>query len=468
MKNLLKSQLMSYQKDAFKKLKDNERGCLFFEPGLGKTITAIAIAKYWLNESVCDTVFVFTKKHLVKTWEEEFLIHTNEKPILPIGKNNSFSYSFFPKNTVHILHYQSGFSILFLLKQILKEYKVGIILDECQVIKNCDTKITKIIFEIAENANRKLIMSGTPVANRPYDLISQLAFLEKNKYFKNITKRQLDLPQNNLKCNFTNLEKRIAFLKSEIDKISYTYTKEKLLSSGNIVKKTEKTILFKLNKRQKYEYNSILPSNLELARHKGSKRNAWIIQSISRLVQVCSETKKTSFDEKSEKEKYLLEQAAACKEKGESFIVWTSFVSTCDRLACILKKFNVYKVHGRINQNARNRAIADFKRTKSSILIATMQSCKEGLNFQNAVKCYFYDPALRLDDILQAQDRIHRVNQKKPVFVYYLIYKQTIECWIHKLHELKKHFSIDIFNNSQKLNENYIFDSSNLLRDYLK
>jgi SNF2 family DNA or RNA helicase len=311
-------------------------------------------------------------------------------------------------------------------------------------------------------------MSGTPVANRPYDLISQLAFLGKNKQFKNYTKSQLDLPRNNIESNFSTLENRISELKAKIDEISFTYTKESLLKNGNIVKKTEQTLLFNLSKKQQHDYINILPSNLELARQDKNKRNAWIIQTIAKLVQVCSETRKTINEEKSEKEKYLLCEAARCKKRGESFIIWTSFVNTCDRLACILKDYNVYKVHGKISQDSRIKAITGFKRSKCSVLVATMQSCKEGLNLQNAVRCFFYDPALRLDDILQAQDRIHRINQKRPVFVYYLIYKNTIEQWIHKLHELKRHFSIDIFNNSQKLNAKYIFDSSNSLRGYLK
>ena len=52
-----------------------------------------------------------------------------------------------------------------------KTRKIGIILDEVHKIKNPDeTEITKTFHKLRPGFVRRVIMTGTPVANRPYDI----------------------------------------------------------------------------------------------------------------------------------------------------------------------------------------------------------------------------------------------------------------------------------------------------------
>jgi SNF2 family DNA or RNA helicase len=465
-----RSNLLSYQKKAFEKLKDLDTACLFLEPGLGKTITAIAIANEWMRSDKCDSIFIFTKKHLVQTWNDEFKMHTLIKPITPSLRNGGLRYSFFPKNSVHILHYQAGFKHLQMIKFIVSKYKIGIILDECQVIKNQDSSITGTISQIIRFAKKRLIMSGTPVANRPFDLISQLAVLGLKLPGVLSTKAALDIPRNDIRSQFAKLELNISSMKKRFEKITFSYTKKQLELDGLIVRKNESLLTLKLGQTQKKIYEQQLPSNLDFANTSQKNRRAWIVKTIIKLCKVCSgiDIKKANIVSQTTKEQVLIKEAKKSRSRKESFIIWTSFVKTADNLTETLKCFNVFKIHGMIPQAKRDSIINEFKSTPGSILVATMQSCKEGLNLQNATKCFFHDLSFRLDDMLQAQDRIHRINQTKPVYIFYMVYKNTIEEWIYKLFQLKKHFSIDIFNNSKSLNENFIFHSSNSLRAYLR
>ena len=59
--------------------------------------------------------------------------------------------------------------------------KVGIIIDESAKIKNPGAKLTKCFFKLSDMFSKKIILTGTPVANRPYDLWSQIYFLDKGK-----------------------------------------------------------------------------------------------------------------------------------------------------------------------------------------------------------------------------------------------------------------------------------------------
>ena len=64
----------------------------------------------------------------------------------------------------------------------LKTRSVAIIIDESAKIKNPDSKLTKDFFELSPLFKIRLILTGTPVANRPYDIWSQIYFLDGGKH----------------------------------------------------------------------------------------------------------------------------------------------------------------------------------------------------------------------------------------------------------------------------------------------
>ena len=55
---------------------------------------------------------------------------------------------------------------------------VGVILDESTKIKNPDSDLAKTFLELGPLFTRRVIMSGTPVSNRPHDIWSQIKFLD--------------------------------------------------------------------------------------------------------------------------------------------------------------------------------------------------------------------------------------------------------------------------------------------------
>jgi SNF2 family DNA or RNA helicase len=142
--------------------------------------------------------------------------------------------------------------------------------------------------------------------------------------------------------------------------------------------------------------------------------------------------------------------------KGKrSVIVWTSYNDTSVYLKRFIQhalpKAESYLVNGTISLQKRNEQINRFKQCKLGVLVATIGTCKEGLNLQNASLAIFVDSTYKLDDFLQAQDRIHRLNQKRDCQVIQLIYKSTIEVWINRLLALKHHVAKDVFDNSESI-----------------
>jgi SNF2 family DNA or RNA helicase len=72
------------------------------------------------------------------------------------------------------------------------------------------------------------------------------------------------------------------------------------------------------------------------------------------------------------------------------------------------------------------------------ILIATPGAAKEGLTLTAANHVIFYDRSYSLDDYLQAQDRIHRLSQKRTCYIYNMILQDSIDEWIDSLLEEKR------------------------------
>ena len=109
----------------------------------------------------------------------------------------------------------------------------------------------------------------------------------------------------------------------------------------------------------------------------------------------------------------------------------------------------------------RKKSVDVFKNGDAKVMFATPQSAKEGLTLTVANNAVFYDRGFNLDDYLQAQDRIHRISQKKDCHIYNLIVEDSIDEWIDVLLNAKQRAAFlaqgDITLNAYKENADYSF-----------
>ena len=188
-KTLAKYKAYAYQEEAFNALKDLDYGAMFHEQGLGKSKIALDIALYWVETKKVDTVLLIAKKSLVHNWMKEFEKHTFIRPrILSQNKKDNYFVFNSPARFV-IAHYEVVSSEFERLNLFCKSRSVGMILDESTKIKNPNAKITSSFFEISPLLDKRLILTGTPIANRPFDIWAQIFFLDQGKALGN------DFPQ---------------------------------------------------------------------------------------------------------------------------------------------------------------------------------------------------------------------------------------------------------------------------------
>lgn len=439
-----------YQIEAVNAIKDKKYAAIFHEQGLGKTKIAIDLLLYWLNSTDIDTVLIVTKKQLVQNWLKEFEIHTYIKPgiISSNGKNNY--YVFTGGDRVIITNFEAIKAERYRFELYLNTRNVAIIIDESAKLKNPKAELTKIYFELAEKFKRRIIMTGTPVANRPYDIWAQIYFLDQGKSlgkdfisFKKSADLHNDLINNEL--GQKELEETLSNIYHKIESFTVRETKE----SGIIFLPDKKyiTIYTEFESQQYKLYQKVCEDMvLEIKKHGESilDDSSANVKRLLRLLQVTSNP--FLVDEKYNKNNgkihKLKELIRLIIGKDEKCIVWTNFV---DNVNCLAERFSEYgsvKIHGKMSIEERNKSLIKFEQSGYKILFATPASAKEGLTLTMANHVIFYDRGFSLDDYLQAQDRIHRISQKKVCYVYNLIMKNSIDEWIDVLLKAKENAAL--------------------------
>lgn len=468
-KTIPKFDAFPYQKEAFESIKDLEYAAIFHEQGLGKTKIAIDTLLYWLEKSSIDTVLIVTKKQLVQNWKNEFSYHTYIKPAILTDDRKNNHYVFLSPARVII----TNFEILPIEKTqltlYLKTRNVAIIIDESAKLKNPKSKLTQTYFELSLLFKKRLILTGTPVANRPYDIWSQIFFLDQGKSlgndfsdFKKHTDLSNKLSENrNLQESF---EKELSGIFEKIRSFSVRKTK-----NSGIISLPDKFYIREetnLSPEQSILYQQIR-EELKVGVMKNCKKiiddSSAMVKRLLRLVQVTSNPLLVdeSFKGKSAKEAVLTELINRILENGEKCIVWTSFIENVDYFNKLYSQFGSVKIHGGMKIVERNRSVEKFRLQDYKVLFATPASAKEGLTLTEANHVIFYDRGFSLDDYLQAQDRIHRISQTKTCYVHNIIARGTIDEWVDVLLEAKQNAASlvqgDISLNEYRLKVDYSF-----------
>lgn len=437
-----------YQKEAFDAVRNLEYCGIFHEQGLGKTKIAIDLMLYWLSDGILDSVIIVVKKGLITNWKNELAAHTSIKPKLISQSRKENFFAFNSPSRLYLTHFEVFKSENSRLKLFLKTRRVGVIIDEAQKLKNPDSVLTKAFFELSSLFVRKAIMTGTPVANRPFDLWSLIYFLDEGealgqdfKAFRSQYDFGRELKENpDAREAFEN---RLASLHGKLSAFTVRETKARADISlpdkeFHSVECEWAPIQFEMYSKMRDEFRLVLFKNGELRADDAEG----ILKRLLRLVQISSnpEMIDSIYDETPGKFPVLETLAEEIVATGEKAIVWTSFTENADWLTRELRaRWGTVKVHGKMAMKDRDRSVEKFLTDpETKILVATPGAAKEGLTLTVANHVIFYDRSFSLDDYLQAQDRIHRISQTKRCHVYNLMMKDSVDEWVDVLIQEKQ------------------------------
>lgn len=437
-----KQSAFPHQLEAFEAVKQLEFAAIFHEQGLGKTKIGLDVALFWLAQGIADSVVVITKKSLISNWQSEVATHSHLRPRI-LGQHRSANfYAFNSPAVLYLAHYEAVLSERQRFALFLKTRKVGVILDEAHKIKNPAARIACALHELSGSFVRRMIMTGTPIANRPFDLWSQIKFLDDGvslgPSFKAF-RHNLDLASD-LGGDASRAENFADQLESLFETIRPFSIRETKKSAGlNLPDKTVRNLECDLESRQAELYSQFREELRAIVVQGGRPvldDAETLLKRLMRLVQVASNPAMVDQSYRREPGKLpalesLVHEAV---DSDEKIIVWTSFTENADLLGQILAPFGAGVVHGALAMPVREEALAAFKNDpKCQVLVATPGAAKEGLTLTVANHAVFFDRSFSLDDYLQAQDRIHRISQERACFVTNLIASGTIDRWVDAL-----------------------------------
>lgn len=450
---------LPHQFKAFQKLKKSDFGGVFFEQGLGKTFLAIRLIDFWIRNKSVDAAIIVTRRNLISNWKTEFGRFSDSRVFCPQVKADVVRYSIIPSRNIFLMHYEGFGREILRLKEFFEVYNICIVLDEAHYIKNPASKNSLGILGISDLAKKRLILTGTPIPNRPYDLWNLCRFLDpsiKDSFNFSTLKRIADIPPSRARI----LERTIA-LESEVLRLKRRISSFSVFAFKSSLRIPKKTVTYKrlaLTPFLMKAYKGV-SRRLNYGSDFKTLKNECILKRYLELIQFCSYPGLNSHELQGPypKDHFVLSLITKAKEKGSSIIIWTAFNETSQYLKSLISQQfpadDVFLVNGRTALQKRNLELSRFKQKDFGILVATIGTCKEGLNLQNASVAVFVDSTYKLDDFLQAQDRIHRLFQKKKCHIIQLLYNETIEIWIHHLLKTKEHIAKDVFNKEQKINQ---------------
>ncbi|MBS3155600.1 DEAD/DEAH box helicase [Candidatus Woesearchaeota archaeon] len=438
-----KTLAMPHQIEAIEFIKGNKNLALFDEQGLGKSKIVISALCEDLKNKIIDSVLILCKKTLVKTWKNELLKHSYLKINVIVGSKQNRGRSFMHFSHFHIINYDSFVQELDKIKLFLGLYKFAIVLDESQVIKNPFSRITKSVLDIKDLGVKRIIITGTPIANRPEDLWSQFYFLDNGETlgedFKEFQKNfRIKLKG---ETSLKKYESILSSIKQKINKISIRRTKdvlelpEKVYSEVFVVLEDEQKRMYERLREELYLELKDIDNNLIL-----EKIDNYLVK-LLRLTQIASNPSllEEGYKDTPAKFKELDKIIKDILDKNEKVIIWTSFRGNIRTLRKRYQNYGALMLFGEIPMAERDDIIEKFMQNPEiKILIANPSAAKEGLTLTSANNAIYLDRSFKMDDYLQSQDRIHRIGQQKKCQIIKLIAKDTIDEYTDEILE-KKH-----------------------------
>ncbi|KFA78691.1 hypothetical protein S40288_01642 [Stachybotrys chartarum IBT 40288] len=118
-------------------------------------------------------------------------------------------------------------------------------------------------------------------------------------------------------------------------------------------------------------------------------------------------------------------------DNGHKVLIFSQFTTQLDILEDYcreLRGWNVCRIDGSVSQDSRREQIRDFNNDpEHRVFLLSTRAGGQGINLASADTVILFDSDFNPQQDLQAQDRCHRIGQTRPVIVYRLATKDTVE-----------------------------------------
>ncbi len=422
--------LYDHQEEAAFFLVNNRGGLCADEMGLGKTRTAIVAAETLAQEAPARHRLIIGPKHTRAVWLRELLAVgaiTHPEQFWAAETRDPTKGRPDWDATWFFVHYDIVWWWASYLARGPNGPPIVSILDELHWVKNGRVKRSKGAQALAGTAPNRIGLTGTPLPNRPGELWWPLTIIDgKHSWGSPIDFRVRYCGATHNGMGYEDMgPTRVEELQR---RLSNRYIRRTVKDSGvNLPKMTRQLLRCRLSDTEQEKTEAITRDvgkdnivRAVLERRAGKDTLA----AITKLRKITSQAK--------------LETTTAfvtdALEAGESVVVFTWMRATARRIAESFKglewgpcgRQGRYLIHGGFTQEERDASVREYQ-DEGGVLVATLDSLKEGVTLTKARFIVLHDLSWVPSDILQAEARVHRIGQDKPVLASWVVADDSID-----------------------------------------
>ena len=414
--------LFGFQKEGIERLLSNRSVLLADEMGLGKTIQTVACLRILWARREIERALIVCPVGLIAQWRRQIRIWAPDLPVsTAVGTIDKRSAAWRANATLYLSSFESVRSDLSEQSASARHSWSVVVIDEAQRIKNAKSGLAAVVKSLERS--RSWALTGTPLENCLDDLLSVLDFAAPGEFDPGA-----------MGVGLRGLLRRVQLRRRRAEVLD------------DLPPKFASVIALDLAATQRAAYRKAEEKGTVWLRSLGRElRISHVLELILRLKQICNFCPETGDSAKLIDLRDRLEECAASNAKA---LVFSQFVEEpfgVLRLARELQKFRPLVITGGMDQSTRSAAFNSFERDLSRrVMVLSLRAGGTGLNLTAASRVVHFDrwwnPAVEA----QAEDRVHRIGQTRPVDVFAYVCSETVEERVAAILEEKKALFADI------------------------
>lgn len=434
----LDANLRDYQIDGYKWLRKLAEwgvgGVLADDMGLGKTLQTLAVL---LDRAGDGPALVIAPTSVGFNWvrEAERFAPDLNVHLYRETQRREFLETVGP-NDVVICSYGLALRDADALKEVSWQ---TLVLDEAQAIKNSRSKTSKAIASL--DVDWAVALTGTPVENHLGELWSLFHAVSPGVFggWDQFRKRFASPIEKEHDENA-----RLA-LAERLRPFVLRRTKSEVLTE--LPPRTEMNLYVDLSPQERQEYEKIrleaigeLDDMESLSEVKDQRFKILALMTRLRQIACHAGLVNKQWTDSSAKLDQLCETLESLREEGHRALIFSQFTQHLSLIREALQErgFSFEYLDGSTPAKARQQAVDRFQEGDANVFLISLKAGGTGLNLTAADYVIHMDPWWNPAVEDQATDRAHRMGQDKPVMVYRIIARGTIEEEILALHESKR------------------------------
>lgn len=447
----LRAELRDYQLDGYVWMSRLARwcagACLADDMGLGKTVQTIAVL---LAQAGMGPSIIIAPTSVCHNWENELGRFAPTLSVHRFGPGDrAAQVGALGPGDVLIASY----GLLHTEAKCLsgREWQVAVF-DEAQALKNADTRRARASRQIP--AAFRVALTGTPIENRLEDLWSLFNLINpgllgtRQSFQKRFAAASAPSTEEGVSEGQSAARQALRAL---VRPFILRRTKSEVLTE--LPPRTEQVIEVDLPDDERAFYEALRRSalaSLEAAGQEdgGASRKFSILTELMKLRRACCApalidpgTKLTGA-----KLSAFMELVEELVRGGHKALVFSQFVGCLSEARRLLDAagYGYQYLDGSTPDRERQAAVAAFQSGKGDLFLISLKAGGQGLNLTAADYVIHLDPWWNPAVEDQASDRAYRLGQQRPVTVYRLVARGTVEESILKLHRSKRALAADV------------------------